>query len=66
MPKSKKPTQKSVRLPAHIKPTRYTLDLKPDLEAFTFSGKEVVSITADKPTKEIILHSKDIHIHSVK
>ncbi len=54
--------KKSVRLPSHISPLRYSLTLKPDLEAFTFSGKEIIDITIDKAVKEITLHSKDIKI----
>ena len=57
---------KSVRLGTHIKPERYNLTLKPDLEAFTFSGKEVINITLDKAVKEIVLHSKDIDIETVE
>jgi puromycin-sensitive aminopeptidase len=56
----------SVQLVSHIKPNRYTLTLKPDLEAFIFEGKEVIDITLDKPTKEITLHSKDLKIETVQ
>jgi hypothetical protein len=47
---------KSVRLVSHIKPERYNLTLKPDLEAFTFSGKEVIDIVFEKPVC-IIAHT---------
>lgn len=57
---------KSVRLPVHIRPTKYTLTLKPDLEAFVFDGNEVIDVVIDKPIKEITLHSKDIDIETVK
>ncbi len=57
---------KSVRLGTHIKPERYNLTLKPDLEAFTFSGKEVINITLYKAVKEIVLHSKDIDIETAE
>jgi len=30
----------NVRLPAHIKPERYQLTIKPDLEGFVFEGEE--------------------------
>ncbi len=53
---------KSVRLTSHVTPECYILTLKPDLEAFTFSGTEVINITLSKPQKEITLHSKDINI----
>lgn len=60
------PKRKSVRLTSHIKPEQYDLTLKPDLEAFTFSGKEVITLTLDKATTEITLHSKDIKIDTVE
>lgn len=56
----------SVRLVSHIKPSKYTLTLKPDLEVFTFSGKEIIDIAIDKKVTEITLHSKDIDIEIVE
>lgn len=61
MNKTKKPDT-SVRLVPHVRPERYTLTLKPDLEAFTFSGNEKIALIVDKQVKEITLHSKDIKI----
>lgn len=58
--------KRSVRLVHHIKPERYTLTLKPDLEAFTFTGKEIINISLSKSIKEITLHSKDIDIETVE
>jgi puromycin-sensitive aminopeptidase len=65
MPTSKN-KKTSVRLASYIRPKRYDLTLKPDLEAFTFSGKEVITMTLDKAVREITLHSKDIKIVSSK
>ncbi len=58
--------RKSVRLPNHILPIRYDLSLKPDLESFTFEGREVIQIKINKLTKDITLHSKDIKIHTAQ
>lgn len=57
---------KSVRLANHISPSLYNLTIKPDLESFTFSGKENIKIKTDKDIKEITLHSKDLEIETVK
>jgi len=57
-----KTKNKKVRLPSHVKPEKYNLVLKPDLEAFVFSGKETIHIILDKDIKELTLHSKDIKI----
>lgn len=61
-----KSISKKVRLPNHISPIKYKLTLKPDLEAFVFSGHEVIEMIIDKPIKEITLHSIDINITSSK
>jgi puromycin-sensitive aminopeptidase len=57
---------KSVRLANHVSPSLYNLTIKPDLESFTFSGKENIKLKIDKDVKEITLHSKDLDIETVK
>lgn len=52
----------SVRLPKYIIPQRYALTIKPDLEAFTFIGNEIIDIVLDKNVKTLTLHSKDLEI----
>jgi puromycin-sensitive aminopeptidase len=62
-----KPNPKNkVQLEKHISPIHYNLTLAPDLESFTFSGKEIIKIKIDKEIKQITLHSKDIDIETVK
>ncbi len=56
----------SHRLPTHVKPERYQIMLKPNLENFTFEGEETISLTLEKSTKEITLHSVDLEIESVE
>jgi puromycin-sensitive aminopeptidase len=53
---------KSVRLSKNIIPIHYNLELKPDLENFTFSGVETITLSILKSTKSITLHSKEIEI----
>ena len=55
-------TKNGVRLVSHVKPERYILELKPDLESFTFAGKEMVSIITYQDVKAITLHAKDIEV----
>lgn len=55
---------KNVRLGAHIKPERYQILLKPDLEAFVFEGEETILLTLIKEAKKITLHAKDLEIVS--
>lgn len=58
--------KKSVRLSNYISPIHYNLTIKPDLESFTFSGKEIIKIKINKEVKQITLHSKDLDIETVK
>lgn len=48
---------KKQRLLDVITPKIYTIALKPNLEAFTFSGEEVIDISLIKTTKSITLHA---------
>ncbi len=56
----------SVRLPSYIKPDRYQLTIKPDLEGFTFSGEEIIFLRLGKTTREITLHAKELDVFDVK
>ncbi len=53
---------KNVRLPAYIKPERYQILMKPNLEGFTFDGEETIYLRLDKSTREIVLHAKELKI----
>lgn len=53
---------KEVRLPRHVVPRRYALKLKPDLEKFTFDGEETITVNVLRPTRTVILHSKELDI----
>ncbi|MDE2030924.1 MAG: M1 family metallopeptidase [Patescibacteria group bacterium] len=66
MDKKNKKTKESVRLVTHIKPDNYNLTLKPDIESFIFTGKEIITINIDKSISSITLHSKDIKIITVE
>ncbi len=61
-------TQKKTkhRLPTHVVPLRYKIMLKPDLDAFTFTGEETIHLTINKPTRQITLHSHEIEIESAE
>ena len=51
---------KSVRLSKNIIPIEYDIELKPDLNNFTFGGSETILFSILKKTKSIILHSKNL------
>ncbi|MDO8618741.1 MAG: M1 family aminopeptidase [Candidatus Daviesbacteria bacterium] len=57
---------KNHRLPAHVKPERYKIMLKPNLESFTFEGEETIDLLLEKNTRGITLHAIEIKIESVE
>lgn len=58
----KKNPATSVRLSKNIIPISYHIELKPDLENFTFSGIETITLNILQKTRTITLHSKEIEI----
>lgn len=59
-----KKNTKNVRLAKNVVPTNYDIQLHPDLENFTFSGVETITLNILKPTKTLTLHCKEIDIET--
>ena len=55
-----------VRLSNNVIPIKYNVQLKPDLDNFTFEGIETILINISKTTKNITLHSKELEIETVE
>ena len=53
---------KNIRLSNFVKPQRYQLTIKPDLNEFTFQGSETIFLHLEKAAREITLHAKDLKI----
>jgi aminopeptidase N len=53
------------RLPQTVVPDSYELKFAPDLTNNTFGGEETIQVRILKPTKEIVLHAKDIDFQTV-
>ncbi|XP_071942533.1 puromycin-sensitive aminopeptidase-like [Antedon mediterranea] len=53
------------RLALDLVPENYYLELQPDLDAFTFNGKEVITVVVKNETSIVTLNSVDIKISSV-
>lgn len=53
-----------VRLSKDVTPIKYNIDIKPDLENFTFEGIETISLKLNKSTNKLTLHSKEIQIET--
>lgn len=58
-------TKGGVRLSKNIVPIEYDIQLKPDLENFTFEGIETITLSILKKTKTLTLHSKELEIETV-
>ena len=56
------PSADAVVLPASVKPCRYRLVLRPDLDAFTFSGEETVDVEILAPAARITLNAAELEI----
>ncbi|MES2315353.1 MAG: M1 family metallopeptidase [Patescibacteria group bacterium] len=58
--------KKNIRLSRHVTPSRYDIELKPDLKNFTFEGVETIYLVVSKSTHSITLHSKEIEIETAE
>ncbi len=56
----------AVMLPKDVRPSKYTLTLRPDLESFTFTGSVAIDIEVLQPTGSIILNAAELEIASVR
>ncbi|HVE93866.1 MAG TPA: M1 family metallopeptidase, partial [Acidimicrobiales bacterium] len=56
------PDRPAYRLPRTAVPSRYELTLRPDLDAYTFAGREQVHIELLEPTREITLNAIELEI----
>tara|TARA_Y100000310_G_scaffold344244_1_gene455951 strand:+ start:11031 stop:13562 length:2532 start_codon:yes stop_codon:yes gene_type:complete len=50
------------QLPEYISPENYKILFEPNLDDFTFSGKEEIQVKITKPTKEIVLNATELKI----
>ena len=49
-----------------MKPNHYLIQFEPDLDQFIFHGSTRIDLTSETSTSEIILHAKELTIHSCK
>ncbi|XP_047026793.1 puromycin-sensitive aminopeptidase [Helicoverpa zea] len=54
------------RLPRFVVPKHYDLQLVPNLEKFTFTGKTAVKVSILSATNEIVLNCLDLELNDVK
>lgn len=61
-----KKTKRSVRLSPYVIPQKYIIHFEPDLENFTFSGTEQITLNITKQAKELRLHAAELEVLSVE
>ena len=55
----------SFRLPANVRPVQYSIELTPDLNSFTFTGRETITVHVSEPTSTVVLNASELDITSV-
>ncbi|MBX9721624.1 MAG: hypothetical protein K2X81_09535, partial [Candidatus Obscuribacterales bacterium] len=55
-----------VRLTKTVKPSHYDLTFEPDLEKFTYTGDETISLSVAEPTNVITLNALEMTLSSVE
>jgi puromycin-sensitive aminopeptidase len=50
------------RLPDTVRPERYRIELRPDLQHFTFSGEESIALRIRRPVKSIVLNASQLEV----
>lgn len=54
------------RLDRNVLPSRYELTLTPNFETMSFSADLRIEVTVAKPTRQVILHSKELVLESIQ
>jgi puromycin-sensitive aminopeptidase len=53
---------KNFRLPSSIRPSRYQATVEIDIAHKRFSGQETITLSLEKPTREIVLHANELNL----
>jgi len=59
------PDTPEYRLPRDVEPQRYDLEISPDLEQATFTGRERIAIEVKQPTRHIVLNAAELEVSAV-
>ncbi len=57
-------SSKAFRLPKNVVPINYAIELTPDWEMFTFSGKVAIEVDVLSPVSEVKINTKELEISS--
>ena len=56
------PPREDGRLPAGVRPTRYTMDLSIDPSKKTFGGEVRIGVTFERPQRAIVMHGRGLTV----
>ena len=56
----------NIRLPNHVCPLSYDIYIHPNLTTFKFIGRVKIALRCYRPTKDIILHLRDLSVGDIK
>lgn len=59
------PERAAHRLPTTVVPSRYDLELTPDLDAAAFAGSVAIDVEVAEPVDELVLHALDLDLVEV-
>lgn len=63
---TKKSDEPTYRLPKTVAPTRYALEISPDLEQGTFSGEETATLEVREPVSEMVINGDGLEVFDVR
>ena len=58
--------QQNFRIPNHVRPMSYDINIHPNLTTFKFSGRVIIELRCYQPTNNIIFHVRDLSVGNVK
>jgi puromycin-sensitive aminopeptidase len=59
------PDPETYRLPRNAAPSRYQLEIRPDLERASFTGRVTVEVDVLEPSERLVLHAVDLELSRV-
>lgn len=57
---------RNIRIPNHVRPLSYDIYIHPNLTTFKFSGRVKIELRCYQPTRNIVLHVRDLGVGNVK
>lgn len=56
----------NIRIPNHVRPLSYDINIHPNLTTFEFTGRVIINIRCFQPTRNILFHVRDLRVSNAK